>query len=396
MRRGRRRCAGHRPQVSREARDTPPSRPMRIGFANSSKIWGGAEVITAMLLRGLRYRGHDVSLLCRRSSPFLERLGPELPCYATLGGFDANPRSVLLSMRALRRERTQVLVTMTQKDPRTAGLAARLLGTPVLLRQPMDIEFRHTFHHRFFYGMVPTHYVANSRSTRRTMLASAKWLAPVDVAVIYNGIDVDSFARAEPARLGIPAGALTVGFAGRFEERKGIVELMAAWEIVARSVPEAHLVLVGAGGALEADVTAWADSSDRVHRLGFRDDMNHVLAGCDIFVMPSHFEGFGIALVEAMATGAAVIASAASNLPELVQDGVEGLLVPVKDASALASAIIALCSDREKRETMARAARERARRDFTIDRMIDEYEALLHQIVAGGTVREWVPQEESQ
>ena len=78
---------------------------MRVAFANSSKIWGGAEVITAMLLRGLQSRGHDVSLLCRRSSPFLERLGSELPCYATFGGFDANPRSVLLSMRALRRER---------------------------------------------------------------------------------------------------------------------------------------------------------------------------------------------------------------------------------------------------------------------------------------------------
>jgi glycosyltransferase involved in cell wall biosynthesis len=133
-----------------------------------------------------------------------------------------------------------------------------------------------------------------------------------------------------------------------------------------------------------------------VHRLGFRDDMHNVLAAFDIFVMPSHFEGFGIVLVEAMATGAAVIASAASNLPELVQDGVEGLLVPVRDAAALAAAIISLCSDRELRETMARAARERARRDFSLDRMLGEYEALLQEIVAGGTVREWVPQEESQ
>ena len=369
---------------------------MRIAIANSSRIWGGAEVITAMLLRGLHSRGHDVALLCRRSSPFLERLGAELPCHATLGGFDANPRAVLLSMRALRRARAQVMVTMTRKEPRTAGIAARLLRTPVLLRESTDIEFRRTIRHRFYLGMVPTHYVANSLSTRRTMLASAKWLAPADVGVIYNGIDVERFARAEPARLGIPAGALTVGFAGRFEPRKGIVELMAAWEIVARSVPEAHLVLVGAGGALEADVTAWADDHDRVHRLGFRDDMPAVVAAFDIFVMPSHFEGFGIALVEAMATGAAVIASAASNLPELVQDGVEGLLVPVKDAEALASAIIALCGDGEKRQTMARAARERARRDFSMDRMIDEYEALLLEIVAGGTVREWVPLEESQ
>jgi glycosyltransferase involved in cell wall biosynthesis len=369
---------------------------MRVAFANSSKIWGGAEVITALLLRGLQSRGHDVSLLCRRSSPFLERLGSELPCYATLGGFDANPRSVLLSMRALRRERAEVLVTMTQKEPRTAGIAARLLAMPVLLRQPMDTEFRRTFHHRFFYGMVPTHYVANSRATRRTMLASATWLAPADVGVIYNGIDVERFARAEPAPLGLPAGALLVGFAGRFEKRKGIVDLMAAWEIVARSVPEAHLVLVGAGGALEDDVSAWASGRNRVHRLGFRDDMHNVLAAFDIFVMPSHFEGFGIVLVEAMATGTAVIASAASNLPELVQDGVEGLLVPVRDAAALAAAIISLCSDRELRETMARAARERARRDFSLDRMLGEYEALLQEIVAGGTVREWVPQEESQ
>jgi glycosyltransferase involved in cell wall biosynthesis len=369
---------------------------MRIAFANSARIWGGAEVITALLLRGLRSRGHDVSLLCRRSSPFLERLGSELPCHTTLGGFDANPRSVLLSMRALRRERAQVLVTMTQKEPRTAGIAARLLRIPVLLRQPMDVEFRRTHHHRIFYGMVPTHYVANSRSTRRTMLSSAKWLEPGDVAVIYNGIDVDRFTKATAARIDVPAGALTIGFAARFEERKGIVELMSAWEIVVREVPEAHLVLIGAGGALESDMKAWAATTDRVHVLGFREDMPEVLAGLDVFVMPSHFEGFGIALVEAMAAGAGVIAASASNLPELVTDGVEGLLVPVKDPGALAAAIIDLCRDGVEREVMARAARERARRDFSLDRMLDEYEALLREIATGGTVQRWVPQEESQ
>jgi glycosyltransferase involved in cell wall biosynthesis len=353
---------------------------MKIAFANSSKIWGGAEVMTAAFLRGLRSRGHDVELLCRPGSPFLARIGSEVACHPTLGGFDANPVAVLRSLRVLARFRPDVLVTMTQKDPRIAGVAARILGVPVLLRQPMDLGFRRTRHHRLFYGAIPTHYVANSQATRRSMIASVDWLDPADVTVIYNGIDVERFAGAKPADLLLPERGVKIGFVGRFEDRKGIRELMHAWPTIAASVADAHLVLAGEGGVLDDEVRAWAARAERVQRIGFREDMSAVMAALDILVMPSHFEGFGIVLVEAMSAGVLVVASRASNLPELMDDGVEGLLVPVGDAAALASAVTELARDPAWRATMGRAGLRRARQDFRVERMLDEYEALLFSI----------------
>jgi glycosyltransferase involved in cell wall biosynthesis len=354
---------------------------VRIAFANSSRIWGGAEVMTRIFLLGLQARGHDVSLLCRPGSPFLPRLGAEVECFETLGGFDANPLAVTRSAHALRRWRAESLVTMTQKEPRTAGVAARLLGLPVLLRFPMDAGFRAGLRQRAFYGMVPTHYVANSQATRATMLRSAPWLPAAKIGVIYNGIDTERFARAQPAEPGLPPGALAVGFVGRFEERKGVRELMDAWPTVAAAVSNAYLLLVGEGGTLQREVMAWARSAERVVPLGFRDDVAPWMAAFEVLLVPSHFEGFGIVVAEAMAAGTPVVASRASNLPELLDDGVEGRLVPVRDAGALAATTLDLLRDAELRAKLGRAAQQRARRDFSVERMLDEYEALLGAIV---------------
>lgn len=360
---------------------------MKVAFANSSRIWGGAEVMTAAFLNGLAGRGHEVTLLCRPRSPFIARLGPEISCHETLGGFDANPWAVFRSARALARSRPDLLVTMTQKDPRTAGVAARLLGIPVVLRQPMDLGFSRSLHHRFFYGVIPGHYIANSKATRDSMIRSAPWLDPSDVAVIYNGIDVEAFASAKPADLGVPDGPLTIGFVGRFEERKGIVELMGAWPKVAAAVGNARLVLAGSGGGLDAEVRRWAEVTGNVHAIGFRDDMAAVMKSFDILVVPSHFEGFGIVIAEALAAGVPVVASRASNLPELLDDGVEGRLVPVRDADALADAVIELAQAEGLRTRMGAAGQARARRDFRTERMVDEYEALFQSIIDRGSSR---------
>jgi glycosyltransferase involved in cell wall biosynthesis len=241
----------------------------------------------------------------------------------------------------------------------------------------MDLPFHRSLHHRFFYGVIPSHYIANSRATRDSMVRSAPWLDPSSVTVIYNGIEVERFARAAPADLGLPDDAVAVGFVGRFEERKGIRELMSAWARVVAAVPNAHLVLAGAGGALAEDLARWAATTARVHPIGFREEMAGVMAAFDMIVVPSHFEGFGIVVAEAMAAGVPVIASRASNLPELLDDGVEGRLVPVRDPVSLAAAITELALDPQVRRAMGDAGQLRARRDYAIERAIDEYEAVL-------------------
>lgn len=359
---------------------------MRIALANSSRIWGGAEVMTEVFARGFRARGHDVVILCRRGAAVLERLGGEFPCEPVLGGFDLNPRAVAGSALALRRHRSEVLMTMTQKDPRTAGPAARLVGVPLVVRHPMDVPFRPEPHHRFYYGWLPAHLIANSHATRRTMLASAPWLAPERVTVIHNGVDVERFAAAAPADLGLPAGAVAVGFVARFEARKGIQDLAAAWPAVAEHVPAAHLVLVGEGGDLEAQMRARLTPPRRAHWLGFRRDIPAVMKALDVLVLPSHNEGFGLVVAEAMAAGTPVVASRASNLPELLDDGVEGRLFEVGNAESLAAALAAVAGDAAARERMGRAGEARVRRQFSVGRMLERYEAVLGAVAAGAPI----------
>src|SRR6185295_10317759 len=141
-------------------------------------------------------------------------------------------------------------------------------------------------------------------------------------------------AAAAPADFGIPQSAIVVGFVGRLETAKGIDELMKAWPTVASRVPNAHLVMVGSGGDAESRFVAWAVGAQRVHVIGPRRDMPAVMSAIDLLAMPSHNEGFGLAVVEAMAAGAAIVASDAGALPELIDDNVEGRVVRVRNAEA--------------------------------------------------------------
>ncbi|MBA4156281.1 MAG: glycosyltransferase family 4 protein [Gemmatimonadetes bacterium] len=353
---------------------------MKVVFSNASPNLGGAELMTERLALGFRDRGHEVVLFCRSSSPLHERLQGEIPCEPILRGFDMHPVTVWRCWRALRRHRPHLLLATTPKDPRLAGPAARVLGIPVIMRESLDHPYKDRLHYRIFYGWVPARFIANSESTRRTILGSAPWVGEADITVIYNGIPVEDYLRASPVDLGLPAGAVVVGFVGRFEPRKGIGELAEAWPRIAAAVPNAHLVIAGRGPH-EAVFRASLAGVPRVHWLGFREDIPALMRALDILLVPSHWEGFGLVAVEALAAGTPPVVTRASSLPELVADGVEGRLIPVRDSVALADAAIELARDPALRDRMGRAGRERSQREFTVQRMLEQYENIFDQVV---------------
>jgi glycosyltransferase involved in cell wall biosynthesis len=361
-------------------REREPARSLAL--ANASRIWGGAEVVTEALLLGLAGRGYEPVLLCRPDSPFAGRLPPEIPLEEVPTGFDANPRAVARAVAVLRRRRPALLMTMTMKDPRIAGVAAGLVRVPLVVRHPMDVPLRNTLRHRVFYGRLPAHSVANSRATRDTVVGSVPWLRAEDFTVIHNGVDLARIAAARPAALGLPEGEVAIGFLGRFERRKGVMELAEAWARVAPRAPRAHLVLAGAGGDRVDALRARLASLPRVRWLGYRDDAAAVVRALDVLVLPSRHEGFGLVVAEAMAAGTPVVVSRATNLPELVEDGVEGLHADPSDPDSLAEALLRLALDAELRARMGAAAAARARRDFGVERMLDEYEALFLRFAA--------------
>jgi glycosyltransferase involved in cell wall biosynthesis len=226
-------------------------------------------------------------------------------------------------------------------------------------------------------------YIAVSHDVARRMTDTLRTPA-ARVRVIHNGIDLAPFLDSGPGRagaraaLGIADGAPCVVTAARLDAQKGLLHLVEA----ARAVPGAVFLIAG-DGPERAAVEAAARRSgveERVRLLGPRDDVPALLAACDIFVLPSLFEGAPLAILEAMATARPVVASRIGGVDELVLDGVTGLLVPPADPAALAAAILRLTASPELRVRLGDAARERAR-TFGAPAMAQAVMALYDEVV---------------
>jgi len=211
--------------------------------------------------------------------------------------------------------------------------------------------------------------------------------------VIHNGIPLEPFERpanaALRASLSRASGRPIILTAARLDPQKGLTYLLEA----VAGVPEAQLVIAGDGperASLEAQA-AGLGLADRVVFLGFRRDIPDLLAGCDLFFLPSLYEGLPIAVLEAMAAGKPVIATAIGGTDEVITSGVNGLLVPPADPGALATAIRTLLHDQALGERLASAGQVRIRQEFSAGNMVRQvtqvYEDLLMQRkVANGGV----------
>lgn len=355
---------------------------MRVVLSNASPAWGGVHTVTETLVRGLAERGHDLLLLCRPGSPLEARMRGIVPLAPVLRGMDLSPEALARVAGALRRFRPDVALTLTKKDVRLTAPAAWARGVPVVVRHANDQPIRGGAFGRLLYGRVPALHLTNAEATRRTILRSAPWLPPDRVRVVHNGVDAARFASAVPADLGVPPGEVAVGYLGSFEPRKGLLDLAAAWERIAPRSPRAHLLLIGSGSQ-EAALRERLAGVPRVRFVGYRSDAAEVVRALDVLVLPSYVEGAPNVVLEAMAAGRAVVATAVSGTPELVEEGVTGRLVPPGDPEALGAALSALVADAGLRARLGAAGAERARREFSLPRMIDSYEELLSRAARG-------------
>jgi glycosyltransferase involved in cell wall biosynthesis len=163
-----------------------------------------------------------------------------------------------------------------------------------------------------------------------------------------------------------------VGNVAHLADHKGQRYLVEAVPEVLRSVPRARFVIVGEG-ELEGDLRARAAALGLGARLlftGFRTDVPAVLDALDLFVMPSHLEGLGTAVLDALAAGKPVVAAAAGGIPEIVEDGRHGLLVPPRDPGRLARAIVRLLQNPELASQLATEGLRRVRESFSVDAMV--------------------------
>lgn len=353
---------------------------MRIVLSNASFKWGGVHYVTELLARRLPERGHEVVVFGRPGSLLQARIQGVAMFEPLLKGMDLHPQMLWRTGAALRRHRTDIVLAMMKKDVRVTVPAAWTLGIPTVIRHANDRGLTGGIYDRVFFGRLGSAHIANSEATRRTLLESAPWLRKYPMTVIHNGIDMRPLETGPKADLGLPRGALAIGFIGRLEVRKGLLDLAKAWHVVAHSVPNAHLMIAGSGPE-ENKARALLAEAPRVHWLGYRRDVPEVLRSLDILAVPSHWEGFGLIAAEALAAGVPVVAARASSLPEIITDGVHGRLVPPRDSMSLAVALVQMSRDPIGRRKLAVRGQARVRTEFGVDRMVDAYEGVFETVL---------------
>lgn len=362
----------------------PSSAPVRVLLVDTEEGWRGGQQQVLLLARGLaghpRFRGEAVTV-CRRGSELAQRIiAAGLPCRAILGASPWSPRSVF-ALRSLARELDAGIVhahashAHTLSALATFGTGRRLLATRRVSFTPRGLwKYRRC-----------TRVVAISQAIAGVLRGQG---IPADrLEVIPSGIDPARFALADRGRgrasLGLADGDLAVLCVAALEDEKDHRTLLAAWRGIAAARPRAHLLLAGEGG-LRGELTALAADLPRVRFLGFRNDIPDLLAAADAFVLASHHEGLGTAVMDAMCCRLPVVATRAGGIPELVRDDQDGLLVPERDPAAFAQALARILDDPALRVRLGAAAAATASDRFHAPAMVEAYVGVYNRMLGDG------------
>lgn len=364
-----------------------------IFFYTDSRVLGGAENAMFMLLGSLD-RGEWEPTLLLEDAPEVEPLAARAAALGVpvrriqplpLGLVGA--RRVPGLVRLLRRERPAVFhAHMSSPVACKWGLAAAVLARVPAVMGTVQVGAyepdRSSYWQLRVLARRVDRYLAVSREIADELVERLGWPAE-KVEVVYNAVDADRAAVPAPPglreQLGGSEARPLVLTPARLNAQKGHDTLLEA----IAEVPEALFLLAGDGPERERLEARAAELGlgERVRFLGRREDVPQLLAACDVFALPSLYEGSSLAVLEAMAAGIPVVSSAIGGTEELIDDGRSGLLVPPGDAAALTAALRRVLGDRQLREELAAAARERVdsglRREQNAERVAAVYRELL-------------------
>lgn len=279
--------------------------------------------------------------------------------------------------------------------------AARLAGVPVVMASIRDMGVYLTPMQRRaqrFVCALADRIVGNAEAVRWWLISEG--YAPEKISIIRNGIDVSRFSKTENGaglrqELGIPPGVPLVAVLSRLDVVKGLEDFLGAAVVVARRVPDAWFLIVGdrftmRDGMVIRDLAYRSELETHATRLGlggrvvftgFRSNVPEVLSAVAVSVLPSVSEALSNTLLESMAAGVPVVATKVGGNPEVVEDGITGLLVPPRDPASLARAICMLLEDRELASKFSQAARQRVAEHFSFPRMVQETEGLYIELL---------------
>lgn len=350
------------------------------------------------LSRQLRQRGHQIISICSPQSPLENDLREsQIELYPLkLSGY-FHPVSAYKLKEFLSEKPIDLIHAHFSRDlwtivPALAASASSDRIPLVLTKHIGTAKSKRDWLHRRVYQRV-NYLIAISEVIRRNLIATHP-ISSDQVGVVHHGIDPQEFSldrisdRSLRAEWGFGDGELVFGMVGRLQVGKGCLEFLEMAHRLSQHMTQARFLLVGEatrGEPEEAELILRRCKELQLGRVvkwaGFRKDIPRVLAAMDVFVFPSHAEAFGMAVIEAMAAAKPIIASNTDGILDIIEHGKTGMLVPPRDVAALTANCRLLAERPALRERLAGAARKKALEKFTVQRMLDDTEAIYKQLL---------------
>jgi glycosyltransferase involved in cell wall biosynthesis len=356
---------------------------LRVLHLDSAPTWRGGQNQVLLTLRGMMRRGHEAALAARGGGPLETRARAEgLRVSGVPFRGDLWPPAILALVRLIRRERPGILLLHDPHAVSAGLLAARLAGGPALVAvRRVDFPLRGMLSRRKYAACERVIVVSRAIGS----VVEAAGLTGSRLRLVYEGVPdrtPQPGGREELASLGVPPGVPVVGNVAALTSHKDHATLVGAMAKLRTRLPEARLVVAGEGElrpALEA-LARELGLADRIVFTGFRRDLDRILPALSVFCLSSHLEGLGTSVLDAMCFGLPVVATAAGGIPEAVEDGVTGRVVPPREPAALSAALADVLVDEERRRALGRAGRQRFLQRFTADRMVEETLHVLEEV----------------
>jgi glycosyltransferase involved in cell wall biosynthesis len=354
---------------------------------DTARTWRGGQNQVLLTVLGLRARGHRTVLVAHPDGELARRASEGHDLIRLAPAHEMDFAAAFRLARVLRELEPDLIHA---HDPHAVSMASMALSTlsdrrrPVLvIARRVDFHLKRNAFSRWKYKQVDA-AICSSNAIRAMVVEDG-----IDNAcafTVYEGVQVDRIG-AQPVtdvhkELWLTPGAPVVGNIAALVPHKGQRYLIDAAPTVVRAMPDTQVLIFGEGELRPALLRQikHLGLEHHVRLVGFRPDILSLLKGLDLFVMSSISEGLGTSILDAMAASKAVVATTTGGIPEVVEDGVTGVLVPPHNAPALAEAILRLLKDAPLRRRMGEAGLARVHGQFNVDRMIDETLAVYERV----------------
>lgn len=358
---------------------------MNILFLNSlsKSKWGGGEKWMIHAGHGLSTNGHKVTIACIRGSVIEKKsLNIGLDVWDYNIPIDVAYWKMAPLKSYLINNEINVLICCQNKDVRIGARAAKKIGIKAIFAREglQNITNKKKYikpFTQFIDGII-----TNTLSIKK-IYEGFGWFPENFIHVIYNGIkipsnieDVNLYDRYQIAK-----DEKIIFSSGRLDYQKGFDLLIEVAKMAKKNNFKWRILIAGTG-KIENELIALAEKkgvSDRVNLIGFSNEIFSILKACDVFVLPSRYEGMPNALLEAMAMGKASVATNVNGAPELVEDGKSGFLVESEDTNQIFLKLKEILADEKLKISMGKEAKERVKKHFTVDKMTSYLESLFEQ-----------------